>query len=399
MNSVLQTPCARPIHAAVHLSVAVSHRASLRRHNGNILDKECNAGILLPPQGLRGGTFAQNVHEVKDVQSLLDYRPLYDQYQSAAVSALANQLRAIDSARKPSAAVTDKFFAFVVACRWLDRLVFNEGNAWRAYKEVLRVPLERPVEKYKWEHICNWPKVLINFRKAFERFATAAAPSSVSSKLDVRTDKIDAQQAPVKQLEGLAQLGSAKGVTKALHNIALAALHLASMNQPPVSVTGEWSENLPDLPSDLAGQLDFWLSDHPFSEDDTAYLRRLLQNERANQLRLPFQMAVMLSPIFLFEMVQLHGWTWDRLHMLSLSTSLGNDMPRLLCIVERLIIRAFTGLAVGRYTLFQFVQKVIDELPWKEIAEVGEDVAGWFRLNSMRFWNTVPLGRQMESHH
>ncbi|CAA7258847.1 unnamed protein product [Cyclocybe aegerita] len=255
--------------------------------------------------------FTQNTHEVKDIQKLLDYRPLYSQYQSAAVSALVDQLRAIDSTRKPSAAATEKFFTFVVVCQWLDRLVFNDGNALRAYKEVPQVPFERQVEKYKWDHISNWPKILTDFRKGFERFVKVAASSSASSTHDVHSYKIDVRQGPVKQLKGLAQLGSAKGITKALHNIALAALHLGSMNQQPVFITGEWSENLPDLPSDLAGLLNFWLSEHPFSADDAAYLRDLLQNENASHLRLPFQVAVMLSPIFLFDMVQLHKWSWD----------------------------------------------------------------------------------------
>ncbi|CAA7258846.1 unnamed protein product [Cyclocybe aegerita] len=61
--------------------------------------------------------------------------------------------------------------------------------------------------------------------------------------------------------------------------------------------------------------------------------------------------------------------------------SLGNVTPHLLCLVERIIIRAFTGLAVGRYTLIQFIYKVLAELPWKEIEEVDKDVVGWFKLD------------------
>ncbi|KAJ3492400.1 hypothetical protein NLJ89_g11252 [Agrocybe chaxingu] len=267
--------------------VPVSEDLTASFSTGNVMH-----GFACRLKAFEEALFVQNAHEVKDIQKLLDYRPLYDQYQSAAVSRLVDQLHVIDSTRKPSAAVTDKFFAFVVACRWLDRLVFNEGNTLRAYKEAPREPFERPVEKYKWDRISNWPKILTDFRNGFERFAKVAASSSVSSKHDVHTDKIDVRQGPVKQLEGLAQLGSAKGVTKALHNIALAALHLGSMNQEPVFITGEWSENLPDLPSDLAGLLDFWLSEHPFSANDAAYLRDLLQNENASHLRLPFQVVM-----------------------------------------------------------------------------------------------------------
>jgi hypothetical protein len=135
------------------------------------------------------------------------------------------------------------------------------------------------------------------------------------------------------------------------------------------------------LPSGFIPSLFFHRSLSTTDQHDVKELHALLNQSKdgVSCMRAPLQLALLISPIYLLLPIQHFKRSYSRNTMLSLSTSLGNDKPRLVLDVERQIWMALFSLASGTVDPFDVLHQLSEKLPWDRIQACSTD-SSWFDL-------------------
>ena len=92
--------------------------------------------------------------------------------------------------------------------------------------------------------------------------------------------------------------------------------------------------------------------------------------------RSSFQLAVMLSPLYLLSTFQLSTKSFHRKTVIDLAARLGPHKPPSILAVENVIWDAIFSLAEGRLSVYyQVLRNLISSLPWSDIDTAQQ----WFK--------------------
>lgn len=120
-------------------------------------------------------------------------------------------------------------------------------------------------------------------------------------------------------------------------------------------------------------------ADSPFSEDESAYFKTLAKITPSVKLRIPLQLAMLVSPVYLLMNTQLHKTDIDKHMLLCLAKAYGNRKPPLLLQVEKIIFSCLLKLAKGELTVIHALHAISEELPWNDIISASENDRAWFK--------------------
>lgn len=99
--------------------------------------------------------------------------------------------------------------------------------------------------------------------------------------------------------------------------------------------------------------------------------------------RSPLQLALMISPLYLFVTIRLSMKSYHRRTLIDFAAKLGPRKPPLILKVENLIWDALFKLAEGRINVYDVLLGLSNSLPWDEIeSELNLVTQTWFHLHS-----------------
>lgn len=99
----------------------------------------------------------------------------------------------------------------------------------------------------------------------------------------------------------------------------------------------------------------------------------------ATSVRVPLQLSLTITPLFLLHTTLLTNGSYNRAHVLELSLALGSEKPSLLLDIERQIWKTLFILAEGDAQPLETLKGLKNNLPWEEIEAVKKTpVAAWF---------------------
>lgn len=99
--------------------------------------------------------------------------------------------------------------------------------------------------------------------------------------------------------------------------------------------------------------------------------------------RSPLQLALMISPLYLFMTARLSMKSYNRRTLIDLAAKLGPKKPPLILKVENLIWDALFKLAEGRSLVYDILLELANSLPWMEInGALNPGTEAWFDLSS-----------------
>jgi hypothetical protein len=95
--------------------------------------------------------------------------------------------------------------------------------------------------------------------------------------------------------------------------------------------------------------------------------------------RSPFQLAVMLSPMYLLSTFRLSTKSFHRRAVIDLAARLGPHKPPIILAVENVIWDAIFSLAEGRLSVYQVLCNLAYSLPWSDIDTASNSDQQWFK--------------------
>jgi hypothetical protein len=99
--------------------------------------------------------------------------------------------------------------------------------------------------------------------------------------------------------------------------------------------------------------------------------------------RSPLQLALMISPLYLFMTIRLSMKSYHRRTLIDFAAKLGPRKPPLILKVEKLIWEAIFKLAEGRFDVYDLLLGLSNSLPWDEInGDLNLVTETWFQLDS-----------------
>ncbi|KIM35727.1 hypothetical protein M413DRAFT_32284 [Hebeloma cylindrosporum] len=225
-----------------------------------------------------------------------------------------------------------------------------------------------PVSK----QIVDWTTMASKFHKRFESRSANQAPAVTYSMF--------ASQ----QVQALLQLHSVIKSNKALLNLQLAATHLAFLLDHDSD-----GKKIPDLPTSLSTLDTSNASTSAESAALNAQFETLLQciaeNQKFDHLRLPLQVAALLSPIFLLQEGAIHKSKYysQRYKLMMYSKCLGNKRPKSVIELETIIWKALLDIACGQVDVYAAGERISKAIP--AILEKLEDGdTSWFFLDNAK---------------
>ncbi|KIJ90289.1 hypothetical protein K443DRAFT_15357 [Laccaria amethystina LaAM-08-1] len=153
-------------------------------------------------------------------------------------------------------------------------------------------------------------------------------------------------------------------------NFLLAAIHIAAIKNIPFA-----AGTIPDLPADLPSMPPGGFQDinsyNSFELEYNAFLKKC-QTEGCPlsahvRSRSPFQLACLISPLYLLATIRLSTKSFHRRTVIDLAAKLGpHKSPRVLA-VESLIWDALFRLAEGHTSAYVVLRDLAQSLPWSDI--------------------------------
>lgn len=95
--------------------------------------------------------------------------------------------------------------------------------------------------------------------------------------------------------------------------------------------------------------------------------------------RSPFQLAVMISPLYLLSTFRLSTKSFHRRTLIDQAATLGPHKPPSVLAVEKVIWDAIFCLAEGRLTVYQVLGNLANSLPWPDIDTASNADEQWFK--------------------
>jgi len=126
--------------------------------------------------------------------------------------------------------------------------------------------------------------------------------------------------------------------------------------------------------------------DSPFSDEESAYFKTLAAITPSVKLRIPLQLAMLVSPVYLLMNTQLHKTDIDKHMLLCLAKAYGNRKPPLLLQVEKIIFSCLLKLARGEFTVVQALHFIVKDVPWDDITSASENDRAWFKGGKFFFY-------------
>lgn len=229
-----------------------------------------------------------------------------------------------------------------------------------------------------WRHLSNWGKTLADFK--------ASLVTSAGSKV------ISRNSGPCALLKSFVVYAKMNQAGKAMTNLAIASLDVANR----LRANAKNGDLLPDLPTSF----DDWEFEgrDQLSNGEAQFLRSLFNLcSKTNSLRLPLDLASMLSPIILLAPIHLHKQTINSYELVKVSklhetltfedltdtqmaAKAGNKRPHVIATVERAIWEMVFSVARGERALEEAAQNLAEALPWLEIEAVSQNdwISHWF---------------------
>jgi hypothetical protein len=97
--------------------------------------------------------------------------------------------------------------------------------------------------------------------------------------------------------------------------------------------------------------------------------------------RSPLQLALMISPLYLFMTFRLSVKSFHRRTLVELAARLGSHKPPLISTVENLIWDAIFRLAEGHSSAYDILHDLMDSFPWSDInGLLTRGTEEWFDL-------------------
>lgn len=171
-------------------------------------------------------------------------------------------------------------------------------------------------------------------------------------------------------------------------NFLLAAIHVAALKNIPFreGILPELPAKMPSAPSGYVSCVPYSVimktnpssgfkdeeSFHQFTEAFDSYIRECQAEGYTSSpaqvgARSPFQLAVMISPLYLLVTLRLSTKSFHRRNVIDIAARLGaHKTPRILA-VENLIWDAIFRLAEGRTAVHTVLRDLADSLPWSDI--------------------------------
>ncbi len=104
--------------------------------------------------------------------------------------------------------------------------------------------------------------------------------------------------------------------------------------------------------------------------------------------RSPFQLAVMISPLYLLVTRRLSTKSFHRRTVIDLAARLGPHKPPRILAVESSIWDAIFRLAEGRVSVYTALRELAESLPWSDIDMAASNCEAdqqWFNLQCAFF--------------
>ncbi|KDR70306.1 hypothetical protein GALMADRAFT_144965 [Galerina marginata CBS 339.88] len=149
---------------------------------------------------------------------------------------------------------------------------------------------------------------------------------------------------------------------------------------------------MPDIPEDM--KLLYLPSERNLDVTDIELeeFKVLIKNCESNGFRLPLQIALFISPIFLLIPVKLRSASWDREEILRFAKALGNQKPELLQRIEKEIWFSILEIAIGTKQPYTAMKVVLENLPWSEIEEMDDFTLEYFKPDPLSHSQLPSLG-------
>ncbi|KAF8813075.1 hypothetical protein BYT27DRAFT_7207231 [Phlegmacium glaucopus] len=216
----------------------------------------------------------------------------------------------------------------------------------------------------------DWPLVLEKFRHNFSMRKKQTPLDAAGTDL------------PTKHLHALFRLHSNMAADKSLFNMQLAVTHISFMLQYK-------SEDIriPDFPGTLQEFKDIaalTLSDSNNGQDEkfVLFLEKIARDKQnINNLHLPLQVALLISPIFLLQEIQIHLSTFyvQRYKPTLYSKALGNGRPDIISKFEQFMWKELFSVAKGQQTIEDAATNIVEFIP-DHFNDIGSDIRNWFSL-------------------
>ncbi|KAF9473195.1 hypothetical protein BDN70DRAFT_937616 [Pholiota conissans] len=239
----------------------------------------------------------------------------------------------------------------------------------------------------------NWPKLAITFKTLVQN--ATDGPS------ELRTFPN-----PVFTLMHMAARNNVATKYLAIEeNFLLAAIHIAAMKNFPYN-----EGTLPDLPANMPPVPPGGFKDQDsydrFEVEFNAFIKKCRTEGTPSSAahvgsRSPFQLAVMISPLYLLVTKRLSTKSFHRRTVIDLAARLGPHKPRRVLAVESAIWDALFRLAEGRISAYSVLRDLADSLPWSDVdnAENCEADKQWFATRLPMQYNPAISIPQMRPSH
>jgi hypothetical protein len=125
--------------------------------------------------------------------------------------------------------------------------------------------------------------------------------------------------------------------------------------------------------------------------------------DKIDNLRLPLQVALLISPIFLLQDAQMHLSSFyaqrykialvgiyqlkfpiNLMQIWQYSKALGNDRPKIISEIETIIWQEILNIARGKKTVHDAASKIVERLP-EYYEHFDADTRGWFMLSTLHY--------------
>ncbi|KAJ3500929.1 hypothetical protein NLJ89_g9572 [Agrocybe chaxingu] len=276
----------------------------------------------------------------------------------------------VRNARAANKATLAKVFSMFNGYRLLDvHALVNGAPLVQRPLSVFLVPEEgnTPLNKL-WDKMSDWTAVLSNAHENMKVFA-------------LRNQRITSDEPNIhlRHLEVLFRIGQISQTSKVLTNVQLAITHLSYICNTNSNSDGprtRMSDRLPDFPNTL-GQLNQLARNSPDQAKSLEYIRDLVAKYRLQGLKLPLEIALSISPLFLFLSLLLPDKRIDPGDLLAESFKIGMK-PELLLQVEMKTWKFFFSVLRGETQLLSGLLDLFKTLPWTEIKAADDSVRSWF---------------------
>lgn len=229
-----------------------------------------------------------------------------------------------------------------------------------------------------WPFLSDWGKTLEDFKRA------------VTTRME-HTRLLDSEADPgmYNLLRSFVGCAKTRKAAKATMNLAIASLDIANR----LRTKPQEGDMFPELPASF----DDWgiEGQEQLSTEEASILRSLFASaSKTNSLRLPLELASLLSPIILLAPINLHKQsvnsselvkveTYASVSIVNLNgtgqvaTLAGSNKPHIIITIEKLIWNTIFAVARGDVDLPRAVENLAESFPWVEVET--ENQIDWVR--------------------